>query len=74
LATKLFQSEFISRWLFDVEIFARIIKQKGREAIYDIAFEEPLQQWIEVGGSKINFRDMIKVPIELLRIKRKYKI
>ncbi len=74
LALSLFQSEFISRWLFDVEIFARIIKQKGREAIYDIAFEEPLQQWIEVGGSKINFRDMIKVPIELLRIKRKYKI
>jgi len=33
-----------------------------------------LQQWIEVGGSKFNFRDMVKVPIELLRIKRKYKI
>jgi glycosyltransferase involved in cell wall biosynthesis len=74
LAATLFQSEFISRWLFDVEIFARIVKQYGREKIYDIAIEEPLQQWVEVAGSKINFFDMIKVPFELLRIKLKYKI
>ncbi|HNW97944.1 MAG TPA: glycosyltransferase family 2 protein [Bacteroidales bacterium] len=74
LASSLFQLEFISRWLFDVEIFARIIKQKGREAIYNIAFEEPLQEWVEVSGSKINFLDMIKIPIELIRIKFKYKI
>jgi glycosyltransferase involved in cell wall biosynthesis len=74
LAATLFNSEFISRWLFDVEIFARIIKQYGIETIYEIAMEEPLQQWTEVAGSKINFFDMIKVPFELLRIKLKYKI
>jgi dolichyl-phosphate beta-glucosyltransferase len=74
LATVLFQSEFISRWLFDVEVFARIIKQYGRKTIYDIAIEEPLQQWTEVAGSKINFLDMLKVPYQLLRIKLKYKI
>jgi dolichyl-phosphate beta-glucosyltransferase len=74
LASAVFQEEFISRWLFDVEIFARIIKRSGREAIYNIAFEEPLQQWVEVGGSKINMIDMIKVPFELIKIKLKYKI
>ena len=57
-----------------IEIFARIIKLKSREEIYNIAFEEPLQQWIEVGGSNINFLDMIKIPLELIRIKIKYKI
>jgi len=74
LATTLFQYEFISRWLFDVEIFARIVRQYGRETINNIAIEEPLHQWIDIAGSKINFFDMIKVPFELLRIKLKYKI
>jgi len=54
LAIKLLEEPFISKWLFDVELFARIIWIYGRpDCIYKM-IEIPLQKWIERGGSKVN--------------------
>lgn len=70
----LFSEPFVSKWFFDVEILARLIKKYGHEKTYDIALEVPLLEWNEIGGSKLKASDFFKVPFELLKIKRFYKI
>jgi glycosyltransferase involved in cell wall biosynthesis len=74
LAKKIFTTPFISKWLFDVEVLARIINEIGREESLKSIVEVPLFQWIEKKGSKIKFTDLFKVPYELLRIKKSYKL
>jgi len=70
----IFEEKFLSRWWFDIEIFARLIKFYGLEEVKSKLIEVPLNTWIEMGDSKISFLSMIKIPIDLLRIKMKYKI
>jgi glycosyltransferase involved in cell wall biosynthesis len=70
----LLEKPFISKWFFDVEILARLIKKYGKEKTYNIALEVPLLTWHEIGGSKLKTSDFIKVPLELFKIKRFYKI
>lgn len=65
---------FLSKWFFDVEILARLIQRYGREKTYEMAIEIPLMEWHEIGGSKLKLLDFVKVPLELLKIKRNYKI
>tara|TARA_R110001592_G_scaffold307299_2_gene580955 strand:+ start:501464 stop:502198 length:735 start_codon:yes stop_codon:yes gene_type:complete len=67
LTKNLFKKPFISRWLFDVEIFGRIKQQCD---FYKEVKEEPLTEWIEKGGSKITFGDTLKIPLELIKINR----
>ena len=47
--------KFISRWLFDIEIFLRIIKNYGKFNTIGFAYEMPVQTWVEKGNSKIKF-------------------
>ena len=61
---------FISRWLFDVEIILRLKKQWG-DKFQDNLHEYPLKEWSQVDGSKIRLIDMIKIPIELMKISLK---
>ena len=72
LAEKIFTDPFISTWLFDVEIFARIIHIAGRERVEDIMIETPLMTWVDKGGSKIELSYAIKVFFDLYRIKKQY--
>lgn len=68
----LFNEPFISSWMFDVELFARLIKHQGIETCKEKIIEVPLRQWIEKGDSKISWSYSLKLPFELLKIKRKY--
>ncbi|NVO20105.1 MAG: glycosyltransferase [Bacteroidetes bacterium] len=70
----MFAEQFISRWLFDVEIFARLTANIGYKNILDHIYEVPLNCWIEKGGSSLQFSYMYKVPVELFRISRKYHL
>jgi dolichyl-phosphate beta-glucosyltransferase len=72
LAEKVFKDPFISRWLFDVEIFARIIHLFGRNKAEDVMIETPLMTWIDKGGSKIELSYTFKVFFDLYKIKKKY--
>jgi len=72
LAKQIFIQPFISRWLFDVEIFARIINLYGYERAAAVMYEAPLNQWLEVGGSKLSFKPYLIAPYELFQIKLKY--
>lgn len=70
----IFEEKFLSRWWFDIEIFARLIKFYGLKEVKNKLIEVPLNTWVEMGDSKISFFSLIKIPIDLLRIKMKYKI
>jgi dolichyl-phosphate beta-glucosyltransferase len=71
IASVLFQDPFVTRWLFDLELLARLRNHLGGLPD-DAAIEVPLERWIEVGGSKLKAIDMIRVPRELLKIRRAY--
>ena len=67
------QNKFKTRWLFDLEIHSRL---RSRMQANPVIWEEPLNQWIEVGGSKINSKESFRIIYEIvlmkyLQIKRK---
>ncbi len=68
----LFKEPFISKWLFDVEVFARLTILLGYPQIKSAVFEHPLEKWVEKGNSRIKAKDFLKFPIDLFKIYRKY--
>jgi len=73
LAQELFDNEFVSRWFFDIEILLRLRKKMGNQAFFSSLKEIPLRQWNEMGDSKLKFSDFLKTPMELRKIRRKYR-
>jgi hypothetical protein len=69
----LFSEPFLTAWLFDVEILARMRRNYGVEHTTRRIYEAPLNEWKEVGGSKLRFTHTLKAPIDLLRIYRAYR-
>lgn len=66
---------FLSRWIFDVEILARLIRaRRGTERPQpeQIIEELPLDTWIDKKGSKLKSRDFFVVAGDLARIRRRY--
>ncbi|GAB3904688.1 hypothetical protein GCM10028803_34470 [Larkinella knui] len=68
-----FTEPFISPWLFDVEIVARLIRQFGRDKVTDKIAEMPLKEWTEQSDSRVKLSYMFRMPIELYKIYRTYK-
>ncbi len=63
-----FSNPFISRWLFDLEIFLRLM-QTGAISVH----EYPISKWSHVKGSKVSLLwDGGKVLIDLVKIRFKY--
>lgn len=73
LAAYLFAEPFLSRWLFDLEIFARLIRRFGRGGAETRALEVPLNVWVEKGDSRLKPSHLLKVPLEMRRIYRLYR-
>jgi len=73
-----FATPFLSRWIFDVEIIARLmLKLNGDEEspeARDVIFEQPLMIWRDVAGSKIHAKDFAVVGVDLARILLRYRI
>lgn len=68
----LFRDPFLTKWVFDVEILARLRNHLGRESMLAVVTEVPLNAWTEMGESKLRFAHIAKVPMELLRIATHY--
>jgi glycosyltransferase involved in cell wall biosynthesis len=74
-AISFFQQPFCSRWIFDVEIIARLIQgrrdkeiRQPEQAIYEL----PLMAWKDIPGSKLKYSDFVRAAWELLRIRNRY--
>ena len=75
LTRSLFQQPFMTRWLFDVEIIARLIQACRRNDLRppkDRIYEFPLQTWHDVAGSKVKPVDFFSSFFDLARIYWKY--
>jgi hypothetical protein len=72
LALNVFKDKFISKWLFDVEIFYRIIVLSGRESMKDISREIPLISWIDTNDSRVSFSYFFKMWFDMYSIYRQY--
>ncbi|MCL2027878.1 MAG: glycosyltransferase family 2 protein [Bacteroidales bacterium] len=74
VAQLIFEKPFITNWIFDVELFARMIKQYGMEAIYEKVYEFPLTAWHDVHGSKIKKMDFFRQILDMYKIKKHYRL
>ena len=71
-ANTLFKNEFISKWLFDIELLMRMRNKYGKSAMLNKFKEVSLKKWTEVEGSKITLKDSIQFPIQLIKIALNY--
>jgi len=55
---------FVSRWSFDVELLGRLATPDGPVGFLEV----PLNEWRDVGGSKLSLLSSIKATAELWRI------
>ena len=72
IVKELFEDEFITRWLFDIELIFRLIKKIGKNEAKRLIVEVPLNECRDIDGSKIKTMDFIRAPLELFKIWRKY--
>ncbi len=71
-----FSEPFASRWIFDVEILARLkngYRAAGLGDVSAVVYELPLDRWEEVPGSKLKSGDFLKAIVELSTIYWRYR-
>ncbi len=66
-----FAEPFLSRWVFDVEILARM-RQYHQGPCNDRIYELGLRRWSDVPGSKVKPLDFFLALRDLARIRRRY--
>jgi glycosyltransferase involved in cell wall biosynthesis len=65
------QAPFASRWIFDVELLARLAAVPDATPPAERIREVPLEQWAARDGSRLRVRDFLRAPLELLAIRRR---
>ncbi|MGC6421287.1 MAG: glycosyltransferase [Flavobacteriaceae bacterium] len=72
-ATALFEAPFLSKWLFDVELFFRMINRVGRENMGTRTKEVPLKQWIDTVDSRVQLSYGFVLWLDLIKIYIRYR-
>ena len=58
------EKPFKTKWFIDLEILVRL-------SVHSLeVIEEPVKQWVEVGGSKLNIQDALTIFKEVIIIKK----
>jgi len=72
---KVFETPFLSRWVFDVEIIARYKAYMGKRGriVIPAIYEYPLHQWRDVGTSKVHAVDAVQAYVDLAKISLRYR-
>jgi len=72
---ELFATPFCSRWVFDVEIIARFIRQRQYDmgSVESAIYEFPLPVWRDVAGSRVRPRDFFRAFFDVFKIYRRYR-
>lgn len=66
----IFKDKFKTRWFFELEIRNRWAKLESNKLNI---WEEPLDYWKDIGGSKVNAKQVFRILIELLTVLRMNK-
>jgi len=69
IGKEIFLEKFLTRWLFDIEIYLRMRKKNMEENVIEI----PLTVWKETSGSKIKIIDFLLVPLLIIKLFFFYK-
>lgn len=64
----IFKAKFMTKWLFDLEIFILLKKNIGSQNFTQKVKENPLQIWTEKGKSKIRLIDFFSTPFLIIKI------
>lgn len=72
---ELFAEPFCSRWVFDVEIIARFIRQRRYDmnSVQSSIYEFPLPEWRDVAGSRVRPGDFLKAFGDVVKIYSRYR-
>lgn len=68
---------FSSRWIFDVEILARLdtlLKQTNGTPVNESLYEFPLDEWYEIAGSRLRMTDFLRAAVELTDLCWRYRL
>ena len=74
VSTKLediFREPFMAKWIFDVEIIARLMKvhrERNLPPVENVIYEYPLPRWRDVEGSKLSYMAFVVASRDLFRI------
>ncbi len=66
-----FETPFLSRWIFDVGILARFMKLEKADLPLSLGtslYELPVPVWHDVAGSKLRMKDFVRAAYDLVRI------
>lgn len=74
IAELIFKKPFISKWLFDVEIFSRILKHYGKEKALSFMNEIPVKRWVDIGDSKVKMSYFFQLWIDLYKIRKSHML
>ncbi|MGK0137752.1 MAG: CheY-like chemotaxis protein [Algoriphagus sp.] len=72
LVEPMFTEPFLTRWIFDVEIFLRMKNKYGLEETKNMICEQPLKRWVHIDGSKLSMKDSVQILFQLYNIAKKY--
>jgi dolichyl-phosphate beta-glucosyltransferase len=72
LIGELFAQNFLSHWLFDVELLFRLKNLNQGKPLEETLFELPLSFWKDIHGSRLKITDFLIAPWELWKISRHY--
>ena len=67
-----FSTPFRSRWVFDVEILARLLQTNTVSELEAKLYEYPLENWRDVAGSKVKTADFLAAIFEVFAIHSHY--
>jgi hypothetical protein len=73
---ELFREPFVTRWVFDVEIIARLIRARRGTAQpqpNEVIYEYSLETCVDVPGSKVRGLDFLRACAGLMRIYGRYQ-
>lgn len=73
----LFDAPFVTRWLFDVEVLARLTRRHldgEGPRVEDLVVEVPLRRWTDVPGSKVRATDFVRALLGVRRVRRHYRL
>jgi glycosyltransferase involved in cell wall biosynthesis len=68
----LFDEPFLTSWVFDVEIIARLVHTRGGDEVAHSIYEYPLEEWRDVAGSHVRPTDFLRAAGQVARIWRAY--